>query len=208
MNNNINYTLYLCTDRDIMTSATIEESVEDAIKGGVTVVQLREKNCSSKEFYELASHVKKITAAYHIPLIINDRVDIALAVKADGVHIGQSDLPCKQVKAIVKDSMIVGVSTANVQEALQAQKDGATYIGVGAMFYTGTKKDARNVTIEELCQIRKAVDIPIVAIGGINKQTLPKLKGKGLDGIAVVSSIVGQENIERAASELRTLWKD
>lgn len=207
MKNNIDYSLYLCTDREIMTSATIEESIESAIKGGVTVVQLREKNCSSKEFYELALRVKKITDTYKIPLIINDRLDIALAIKADGIHVGQSDLPCKQVKEIVEESMIIGVSAANLQEALQAQEDGATYIGVGAMFPTETKTDARDVTVEELCQIQKSVTIPIVAIGGMNKQTIPIIKGIGIDGIAVVSAIVAKSDVEKATKELLELWK-
>ena len=127
MKHGIDYSLYLCTDRRLMTSATIEESVEAALKGGTTVIQLREKDCSSKEFYELGLRVKKITAAYHVPLIINDRVDIALAVHADGVHVGQGDLPCKVVREIVGPDMLVGVSAATLSEAIQAEKDGADY---------------------------------------------------------------------------------
>lgn len=155
MKNKIDYTLYLCTDRDLMSSATIEENVELAIKGGCTVIQLREKNCSSKEFYDLAVSVKKITDKYNVPLIINDRVDIAMAVDAAGVHIGQSDLPADVVRRIIGDDKIIGVSTAKLDEALKAVKDGADYLGVGAMYSTDTKTDARPVTMEELKEIRK-----------------------------------------------------
>ena len=204
----IDYSLYLCTDRELMTSASIEESVEEAVKGGVTLVQLREKNCSGREFYRLGLSVKEITSRYRVPLIINDRVDIALAVGADGVHIGQNDLPCRRVRQIVGEDMIVGVSASNLEEALWAQEDSADYIGVGAMFATGTKTDARIVTMEELRRIRQAVSIPIVVIGGINRRTIPQFKGTGIDGLAVVSAIVSQPDVEAAARELLKLWTD
>ena len=207
MKHGIDYSLYLCTDRRLMTSATIEESVEAALKGGTTVIQLREKDCSSKEFYELGLRVKKITAAYHVPLIINDRVDIALAVHADGVHVGQGDLPCKVVREIVGPDMLVGVSAATLSEAIQAEKDGADYLGVGAMYATNTKTDTRPVSMEELLKIRAAVNIPIVVIGGINRNTLGNFKGTGVDGLAVVSAIVAQPDPEAAAKELLRLWK-
>lgn len=202
MKNKIDYTLYLCTDRDLMSSATIEENVELAIKGGCTVIQLREKNCSSKEFYDLAVSVKKITDKYHVPLIINDRVDIAMAVDAAGVHIGQSDLPADVVRRIIGDDKIIGVSTAKLDEALKAVKDGADYLGVGAMYSTDTKTDARPVTMEELKEIRKNVDIPIVVIGGINMNTLGNFKNMGIDGLAVVSAIVAQPDVEKAAKDI------
>ena len=202
MKNKIDYTLYLCTDRDLMSSATIEENVELAIKGGCTVIQLREKNCSSKEFYDLAVSVKKITDKYNVPLIINDRVDIAMAVDAAGVHIGQSDLPADVVRRIIGDDKIIGVSTAKLDEALKAVKDGADYLGVGAMYSTDTKTDARPVTMEELKEIRKNVDIPIVVIGGINMNTLGNFKNKGIDGLAVVSAIVAQPDVEKAAKDM------
>ncbi len=207
MKHGIDYSLYLCTDRRLMTSATIEESVEAALKGGTTVIQLREKDCSSKEFYELGLRVKKITAAYHVPLIINDRVDIALAVHADGVHVGQGDLPCKVVREIVGPDMLIGVSAATLSEAVQAEKDGADYLGVGAMYATNTKTDTRPVSMEELLKIRAAVNIPIVVIGGINRNTLGNFKGTGVDGLAVVSAIVAQPDPEAAARELLRLWK-
>lgn len=207
MKHGIDYSLYLCTDRRLMTSATIEESVEAALKGGTTVIQLREKDCSSKEFYELGLRVKKITTAYNVPLIINDRVDIALAVHADGVHVGQGDLPCKVVREIVRPDMLVGVSAATLSEAIQAEKDGADYLGVGAMYATNTKTDTRPVSMEELLKIRAAVNIPIVVIGGINRNTLGNFKGTGVDGLAVVSAIVAQPDPEAAARELLWLWK-
>lgn len=206
MKGEIDYSLYLCTDRGLMTSATIEESVEAAVRGGATVVQLREKDCSSREFYELGLRVREITARYGVPLFVNDRADIALAVGADGVHVGQSDLPCKAVRAIAP-GMLVGVSASSLAEAVQAERDGADYLGVGAMFATGTKTDAAIVSMEELEAIRRAVSIPIVVIGGINKQTIPAFQGKGIDGAAVVSAIVAQPDPEAAARELLQLWK-
>ena len=198
----IDYTLYLCTDRDLMSTDTIEEAVEQAVKGGCTVVQLREKDCSSLEFYETALRVKKITDQYKIPLIINDRVDIALAVNADGVHVGQDDLPAASVRRILGGDKVIGVSAGSVREAVKAREDGADYLGVGAMHATSTKTDADVTTVEELNKIREMVDLPIVAIGGMNKQTLPELKGTGVDGIAVVSAVIAADDIERAASEL------
>lgn len=206
MKGEIDYSLYLCTDRGLMTSATIEESVEAAVRGGATVVQLREKDCSSREFYELGLRVREITARYGVPLFVNDRADIALEVGADGVHVGQSDLPCRAVRAIAP-GMLVGVSASSLAEAVQAERDGADYLGVGAMFATGTKTDAEIVSMEELEAIRRAVSIPIVVIGGINKQTIPAFRGKGIDGAAVVSAIVAQPDPEAAARELLQLWK-
>ena len=208
MKHGIDYSLYLCTDWRLMTSPTIEASAESALRGGTTVIQLREKDCSSREFYELGLRVKKITDAYHAPLIINDRVDIALAVGAAGVHVGQGDLPCKVVREIVGPDMIVGVSAATLEEAVQAEEDGADYLGVGAMYATATKTDTRPVSMEELLKIRAAVKIPIVVIGGINKQTLGNFKGTGVNGLAVVSAIVAQPDPEAAARELLRMWKE
>lgn len=208
MKHGIDYSLYLCTDRRLMTSPTIEASVESALRGGTTVIQLREKDCSSREFYELGLRVKKITERYNAPLIINDRVDIALAVGAAGVHVGQGDLPCKVVREIVGPDMIVGVSAATLDEAVRAEEDGADYLGVGAMYATATKTDTRPVSMEELLKIRAAVKIPIVVIGGINKQTLGNFKGTGVNGLAVVSAIVAQPDPEAAARELLRMWKE
>ena len=208
MKHGIDYSLYLCTDRRLMTSPTIEASAESALRGGTTVIQLREKDCSSREFYELGLRVKKITERYNAPLIINDRVDIALAVGAAGVHVGQGDLPCKVVREMVGPDMIVGVSAATLDEAVQAEEDGADYLGVGAMYATATKTDTRPVSMEELLKIRAAVKIPIVVIGGINKQTLGNFKGTGVNGLAVVSAIVAQPDPGAAARELLRMWKE
>lgn len=207
MKNNVDYTLYLCTDRDIMTTPTIEESVELAIQGGCTMVQLREKHCSSLEFYRLAMRVKALTDLHGVPLLINDRLDIALAVDADGLHIGQSDLPAPVARRLLGPEKLLGVSAASLEEAVQAQEDGADYLGVGAMFQTSTKSDARLVTLEELRRIRRAVQIPVVVIGGINRDTAPLFHGTGINGLAVVSAVVGQRDIPAAARELRAIFQ-
>ncbi|HHZ05827.1 MAG TPA: thiamine phosphate synthase [Clostridiales bacterium] len=206
MKKKVDYTLYLCTDRSFMSTNTIEESVELALEGGCTVVQLREKDCSSKDFYDLAIRVKTITHRYDVPLIINDRVDIALAVNADGVHVGQSDLPASVVRKIIGDDKIIGVSASTKALALQAVADGADYLGVGAMYSTNTKTDAGVITIDTVKEIRKAVDIPMVVIGGINKNTVSNVKGIGVDGICVISAIVAQQNITQAAKDLKELF--
>lgn len=200
----IDYTLYLCTDRGLMFCETIEESVEEGIKGGCSVVQLREKDCSSREFYELAKRVKKITQRHNVPLIINDRVDIALLAGADGVHLGQSDLPCDEVRKLAGENFIIGVSAATVEEAEKAENDGADYLGVGAMFPTATKTNTRPVTKDTLKEIRKAVKIPFVIIGGIKKDNIEDFAGCGMNGAAVVSAVVAQKDICLAAKEMRS----
>lgn len=202
----IDYSLYLCTDRNL--TADIEKTVELAIKGGVTVVQLREKNCSSREFYEVGEHLKKITDSKNIPLIVNDRLDIAQAIDAAGVHIGQDDLPCKVARKILGAEKIIGVSVSTVEEAIKAEIDGANYLGVGAMFATNTKTDAKIVTIETLKKIRDAVKIPLVAIGGINLETIEQIKPTQIDGVAVVSAIIAAENPEIAAKNLLNIWRN
>jgi thiamine-phosphate pyrophosphorylase len=203
----IDYTLYLVTDRELMAACSIEDCVEQAVSGGCTVVQLREKTASSNDFYQTALKVREITARLDIPLIINDRADIALAVDADGLHIGQDDLPYEAARRIVGQNKIVGISTHNLDEAKTAVEMGADYIGVGAMFATGTKTDANLTDIDELRRIRAAVKIPIVAIGGINKNNVSLLKGTGIDGIAVVSAIVAEQDTAGAARELKSLFQ-
>ena len=198
----VDYSLYLCTDRELMTSDTIEEGVELAIKGGVTIVQLREKNCLGKEFLRIARSVKEVTDAYEIPLIINDRIDIAVAVDADGVHLGQKDIPAGVAREMLGKHKIIGVSAYNAELALRAQKDGADYIGVGDVFGTSTKADTHHVSYEELLKIRKTVKIPIVAIGGVKPEHMPRLTGTGVDGVAVVSAVLGAKNITEAADEM------
>ena len=208
MKPNIDYTLYLVTDRELMVANTIEECVEQAVLGGCTLVQLREKTASSREFYQTALRVREVTARMGIPLIINDRIDIALAVNADGIHIGQDDLPYKAVRRIFGQDKIIGVSASNLTEALSAADMGADYLGVGAMFATGTKTDANLTSMDELRQICEKVKLPIVVIGGINKDTVPLFKGTGIDGIAVVSAIVAHKNATSAARELKLLFQN
>lgn len=199
----LDFTLYLVTDRNLMTSSSLETAVEQAILGGCTMVQLREKDISSDEFYRLAVSIKSITDKYEIPLIINDRVDIALSANAAGVHIGQHDLPASIVRKIIPQSMILGVSASTLQEAQKAVSDGADYLGVGAMFSTSTKTDADVVSMHTLSQIRKSVHIPIVAIGGINKENAPVFKAINIDGLAVVSAIISQQDIRRSSKALK-----
>ncbi|WP_294394248.1 thiamine phosphate synthase [uncultured Clostridium sp.] len=199
----IDYSVYLVTDRDLMSTDTIEEAVEQAIKGGCTLIQLREKECSSLDFYNTAVNVKKITDKYNVPLLINDRLDIVQAVDAAGVHVGQSDIPCSVVRKILGDDKIIGVSAGNLKNAVKAEADGADYIGVGAMYATGTKKDAKPTSIEELKKIRENVSIPIVVIGGINKNRIKDFKGTKIDGLAIVSAIIAQKDITEAAKEIK-----
>ncbi len=208
MEKKIDWSLYLCTDRELTGEKNFETCVEDAIKGGVTVVQLREKNLSGKKFFETALSLKKITGKYKIPLIINDRVDIAVAADADGVHVGQSDLPAKAARKIIGDEKILGVSASTLDEALKAESDGADYIGVGGIFFTATKPDAESVSPETLKKICESVKIPVVAIGGINSETLPRVKNTGIVGVAVVSAIVAAENPEDAAKNLLKIWRE
>ena len=202
----VDYTLYLVTDRELMSVDTIEECVEQAVLGGCTIVQLREKTASSNEFFQTALRVREITSRLGVPLIINDRADIALAVDADGLHIGQDDLTYEAARKIVGHDKIVGVSAHNLSEAETAAKMGADYIGVGAMFATGTKSDASPTDINELKCIREAVKIPMVAIGGINKKNVARLTNTGVDGIAVVSAIVAEQDIVGAARNLKALF--
>ena len=203
---NFDYTLYLVTDRQLMSCDSLTEAVEQAILGGCTMIQLREKELSSLEFYNQAVAVKQVTDKYHIPLIINDRIDIAMTVQATGVHIGQHDLPAAAVRKVIGENMLLGVSASSIAEAIQAQQDGADYLGVGAMFPTGTKTDADSVSMEELQKIRTAVSLPIVVIGGINKGNAGRFKPMGIDGLAVVSAIIAQSDIKAAAAELKDLF--
>ena len=207
MKPNIDYTLYLVTDREVMSTGKLENAVEQAILGGCTVIQLREKNCSSLEFFEMAIKIKDITDRYQIPLIINDRIDIALAVDAAGVHIGQSDIPARIARKLIGDNKILGVSVSNFEEAIKAYKDDADYLGVGAMFTTDTKTDAKLTSMDELAQIRKSIPLPIVVIGGINKDTAVKFIDIGIDGLAVVSAIISQPDIQKAAIKLKQIFK-
>lgn len=201
------YSLYLCTDSTLMSCKTVEESVEKAVIGGCTVVQLREKNCSSREFYELALRVKKITDSYKVPLIINDRLDICLAADADGVHLGQQDLPCAEARKILGKDKIIGVSAALPEEAAAAEAAGADYLGVGAVFPTSTKTNTRPVTAETIRAIRAAVSIPFVVIGGVNQSNISSLYGLGINGAAVISAVISQSDITEAARQMKAAVK-
>lgn len=203
MNTNIDYSLYLVTDSKLVRERKLEDVVEEAISGGVTLVQLREKNISSLEFYNLAQSIKKVTSSYKVPLIINDRLDIALAVDADGIHIGQNDLPCEVVRKFLEKDKIVGVSAHNLSEALKAEKKGATYLGCGAVFSTLTKTDVSILKKEELKKIKEVVSIPIVAIGGINEKNVLDLSNTNIDGIAVVSAIIGKNDVRSASQKMK-----
>ncbi len=200
------YSLYLVTDRMRMSTKTLGEAVEQAVIGGCTMVQLREKEILSLDFYVLASEMKKITDRYGIPLIINDRIDIAMAVGATGVHIGQKDIPADIARKVIGKDMLLGVSAVSAAEAVNAAKAGADYLGVGAMFPTRTKPDAGFVSMEELGRIRKAVDIPIVVIGGISKENAMLFQPMGIDGLAVVSAVIAQPDIKKSAADLKSLF--
>lgn len=186
---NLDMTLYLVTEESVPLNSLLNV-VTQAIQGGVTIVQLREKNGSGKEFYEKAKILKNHLDSYDIPLIINDRIDIAIAINAAGVHIGQTDLPLRIVKDIVPKSFIIGVSAGSLEEAMNAERDGATYIGVGSVFPTSTKEDAKLLPQGVLEEITKTVSIPVVAIGGIMIDNVDSLQNIGIAGVAVVSAIM------------------
>ena len=186
----IDYSVYLVTDRRNKTDEEFLNIIEEAIKGGTTIVQLREKTASTKEFYDLALKVKEITSRYDVPLLINDRIDIALAVDSEGVHIGQDDMPAGIAREIIGEDKILGVSASTVEEAKKAEIDSADYIGSGAVFPTATKDDADSVSEEELKEIVDSIDIPVVAIGGITIENAHTLKASGIAGFSVVSAIM------------------
>ena len=188
--------LYLVTDSDILRERDFYNSIEEALKGGVTMLQLREKNASGKEFLEKAIKLRELTKKYNVKFIINDRVDIAMLCDADGVHVGQSDIPANKVRELIGEDKIVGVSARTVEEALRAKENVADYLGVGAMFNTRTKLDAKSVSIEKLKEIQEVVKLPVVAIGGLSLSNIDKLKECNVDGYAVVSAILGALNIK------------
>lgn len=204
----IDYSLYLVTDRKQPAPGTFEKVVEEALKGGVTLVQLREKEGDTGLLYERAVKLKQITKAYHVPLIIDDRIDIMMATDADGVHLGQSDMPAALARKLIGPDKIMGVSAGTLEEAVKAEKDGADYLGVGAMFPTATKKDADITTPKTLRKIMDTVHIPVVTIGGMNERTIPLFKGYGLSGFAVVSAIMASREPEKAAKNLKGIIDD
>lgn len=172
------------------------------------MVQLRKKEISSLDFYALALEIKKITDSYGIPLIINDRIDIAMAAGTAGVHIGQNDMPADIVRKVIGKDMLLGVSVGSIGEAIDAVKAGADYLGVGAMFPTRTKPDAGFVSMEELGKIRRAVDIPIVVIGGISKENAMLFRPMGIDGLSVISAVIAQPDIKKSATDLKSLFSE
>ncbi|MBV4422895.1 thiamine phosphate synthase [Clostridium tyrobutyricum] len=200
----VDYSLYLVTDRRFIGEKPLKKAVEEAIIGGVTLVQIREKLASTREFYNVALEVKQVTSHYNVPIIINDRIDIAQAIDADGVHLGQSDMPLSIARKILGDKKIIGISTGNIEEALEAESGGADYIGIGTIFNTGTKKDTDNpLGVDGLKKVYDSVNIPAVAIGGINHDNFKDILSTGVDGIAVVTAILRSKNITSAAKQLK-----
>ena len=206
MEKEIDYSVYLVTDHRDKTDEEFLNVVEEAIKGGTAIVQLREKTASTKDFYQLALKVKEITSKYDVPLLINDRIDIALAVDCEGVHIGQDDMPAGIARKIIGNDKILGVSASTVDEAIKAEEDGADYIGSGAVFPTATKDDADSVSKEELKNIVDSINIPVVAIGGITLENANTLKDTGIAGFSVVSAIMSADNPREASKELKKIY--
>ena len=200
--------LYGVTDRSWLNGRTLYEQVEDALKGGATFIQLREKDLDADSFLKEAVEIKELCARYHVPFVINDNVEIAKKIDADGVHVGQHDMEAFNVRAILGPDKIIGVSAQTVGQAVLAEKNGADYLGVGAVFHTGTKKDANSISHETVKQICQAVNIPVIAIGGISRENVMELQGTGICGIAVVSAIFAAENITEATKELKELTKN
>ena len=201
----IDLSLYLVTDKSDDVEKFLK-TIEEAIKGGVSVVQIREKTAETLDFYNLALKVKEITSKYNVPLIINDRVDVALAIDADGVHVGQTDMPCDVTRKLIGENKILGVSASTITEAQKAQEDGADYIGTGAVFPTATKDDAPSITKEDLKNVVDSIDIPVVAIGGITLENASKLNDTGIAGLSVVSAIMSADNPKKASEELLNIF--
>ncbi len=197
--------LYAVTDRSWLGGETLAAAVEKALQGGATIIQLREKELAPQLFLEEARVIKEVCRKYGVPFIVNDNVDVALAADADGVHVGQKDMEAGRVRRLIGAGKILGVSADTVELALAAQAAGADYLGVGAMFPTGTKLDASAVSFETAKAICEAVSIPVVAIGGITKQNMMQLRGTGVDGVALVSAIFASGDIEAECKQLRAL---
>ncbi len=197
--------LYAVTDRTWLHGRTLESQVEQAILGGATIVQLREKHLTGQALLAQAQALCALCRRYGVPFLVNDDVALALAVGADGVHVGQEDMAAEQARALLGPDKLIGVSAHSVAQAVAAQRAGADYLGCGAAFVTGTKTDAKPIPRETLQAVTAAVDIPVVAIGGITRGNLPQLQGCGLAGAAVVSALFAQEDVQAAARELRRL---
>ena len=195
--------LYAVTDRSWLGDSSLYDQVESAIEGGATFIQLREKNLGEADFLSEAKEIQKLCREYKVPFVINDNVEIAAQIDADGVHVGQSDMEAGDVRKRLGPDKIIGVSAQTVEQALKAQEHGADYLGVGAVFPTGSKADATEVSHQTLKEICEAVDIPVIAIGGITKENVSELKESGICGIAVISAIFAQKDIRKAATELK-----
>ena len=200
--------LYAVTDRTWLGEETLYQQVEKTLKGGATFIQLREKHLDADAFLEEAVELKELCHRYHVPFVINDNVEIALKMDADGVHVGQSDMEAGNVREKLGPDKIIGVSAQTVEQAVLAEQRGADYLGVGAVFPTGSKDDADDVSHETLKAICEAVSIPVIAIGGISRNNVMELAGSGICGIAVISAIFAQPDIEAATKELRTLTEE
>lgn len=194
--------LYAVTDRMWTGKQTLYEQVEAALRGGVTCVQLREKELDEEAFLKEAIEIKALCHKYNVPFFINDNVHVAIRCGADGIHVGQEDMAASAVRSLIGDTMMIGVSVHTVEEAIEAVKNGADCLGAGAMFSTSTKPDAGVLPMQTLADICHAVDVPVVAIGGLNKDNIAKLSGTGVDGVALVSAIFAAEDIENACREL------
>ncbi|MDR1932212.1 MAG: thiamine phosphate synthase [Spirochaetales bacterium] len=196
--------LYLCTDRLLSKGRPVIEAVEAAIAGGVTMVQIREKEAETREFFTIALEIQAVTRRHKIPLVVNDRADIALAIGAEGLHLGQTDMPVDAARRLVGSRMFIGVSAGTVAEAVAAEKAGADYLGVGAVYPTGSKADAgAAIGLGRVREIRAAVGLPFVAIGGIGAENAADVMAAGADGVAVISAILSQPDIRAAAEKLR-----
>lgn len=201
-------TLYAVTDRTWVKDTTLMDQVKEALEGGITFLQLREKHLSKEEFIKEAREMKELSKEYKVPFVINDNIEVALAVDADGVHIGQDDMSVEEARKLLGEDKIIGVSAHNVEEAIKAQKGGADYLGVGAVCATSTKKDANVVSKEEIKKICHTVEIPVVAIGGIKKESIKTLEGTDVDGVAVVSAIFAAKDIKKDTKQLRSLVEE
>ena len=200
--------LYAVTDRAWLEGRALPDVVEEVLANGATFLQVREKGMDHDAFLAEASILKEQAARYHVPFVVNDAVEVALACGADGVHVGQSDIQGRDIRALIGPDKILGISANTVDTALAAQTAGADYIGVGAVFGTTTKRDARNLSVAQLKEICNAVDIPVVAIGGISADNILELRGSGVDGVAVVSAIFAQPDPGAAARRLRALAEE
>lgn len=195
--------LYAITDRTwLKEGQSLKEVCRSVLENGASFLQIREKDLSEKEFEKEAKELKQLCEEYRVPFVVNDNVQIAMAVDADGVHVGQSDIRGRNIRSMIGETKILGISAGTVEEAVAAEKAGADYIGVGAVFGTSTKKDAKNLTLERLKEICDSINIPVVAIGGITRDNIFLLKGSGADGVAVISAVFGAENPGEAAREL------